>query len=50
MKITPTYAPLTGKLIRRQSTPSPLMQRAFSIPTHLLVETMMLPGGRKVSV
>ncbi len=47
MKIPPTYAPLTGKLIRRTSAePSALMKRAFSIPTHLLVETMMLTGRR----
>lgn len=50
MKSTPFYAPLTGRLIKRASAPSSLMLRAFSIPTHLLVESMMLTGGRKIRV
>jgi len=50
MKNEPAYAPLTGKLIKRAAVPSPLMRRAFSIPMSLLVETLMLPGGRKVRV
>jgi len=50
MKNEPAYAPLTGKLIKRAPEPSPLMRRAFSIPLTHLVETLILPGGRKFRV
>jgi hypothetical protein len=43
MRPAPAYAPLTGALIRRMGKPTPLMERAFSIPMSLLVETLILP-------